>query len=549
MKKKMIGLYILTAVIALIYWFVETPNLNPLYPDGATFWCVIITVCILIAQLRRFNIKISLKRETIAAHGPVRVEKNGNVRKLPVIIIGAVWCALLLVHLFSTPLFHADTYRDQIGVPQVKHFEDDVQIVDTSQIPIVDQALAAKLAEKKLGEKPSLGSQVDLGEPTIQQVDGKLVWVVPLHHSGFFKWLFNMEGTPGYIVVSATDMQDVTYVDSPLVKIHPNAFFMDKLSRRVRIGAGMFRGITDYSFELDDSGQPYYVVTTFHYLRGFALPEADGILLVNATTGKTERYDMAHIPKWVDRVQPETFIMNQINNRGKYIHGVFNFSNFEKFQTSPSENIVYNNGRCYLFTGITSVGADESAIGIMMVDLVTKETVQYNIPGATENAAMKSAEGKVQDLKYKAAYPILLNVQSKPTYFMTLKDAEGLVKQYAFVSVESYDLVGVGETIDDARRNYEKALGAVGGTNQQEEKKTITVDGKIVRIAGEFDGSQVQYRLIVDTMPDMIFTVTADKSEELALTKEGDEVSVTYYEGSKGVVKATAFDNKVFSQQ
>ncbi|MEG1050155.1 MAG: hypothetical protein RSE24_06400, partial [Oscillospiraceae bacterium] len=74
--------------------------------------------------------------------------------------------------------------------------------------------LAAKIAEKKLGEKPSLGSQVVLGTPTVQTVDGKLVWVVPLQHSGFFKWITNLQGTPGYIVVSATNPQDVDYVDT-----------------------------------------------------------------------------------------------------------------------------------------------------------------------------------------------------------------------------------------------------------------------------------------------------------------------------------------------
>lgn len=548
MKKKIIA-YAAVTLVALIYLFIEVPNLNPIYPDGAMFWCVLLTVYILISQLGKFKFNLNLNQSGHSTQNPVSVNKVGKLSKVPLIIVGALWVILVLVHLFSTPLFHVKAYREQLNEPIVKAFDTDIQPIDTNQIPIVDQALASKLADKKLGEKPALGSQVRLGEPTIQQVDGKLVWVVPLHHSGFFKWFSNMDGTPGYIVVSATDMQDVTYVDTPKVKIHPDAYLMDKLVRRVRLGAGLFSGITDYSFELDDDGQPYYVVTTYHYLRGFALPEADGVIIVNATTGSMKKYAIGDVPEWVDRIQPEDFIMQQINNKGKYIHGLFNFSNFEKFETSDNDIIVYNNGECFLFTGITSVGSDDSAIGLMMVNMRTKEAIQYNVSGATEGAAMKSAEGKVQDLGYNATYPLLINVQNQPTYFMTLKDGEGLVKQYAFVSVKSYDLVGVGVTVDEARRNYERAIGSSISTTPDPQQKTVTSTGKVVRIAGEFDGSQMQYSIIIDAKPNIIFKIGADKSAELALTKEGDEVSLTYLEAENGVVKASAFDNKAFTQE
>lgn len=546
-RKKKIILYAIVTILALIYLFLETPNLNPIYPDGAFFWCALVTVYILIGLLGSFQVKLNLNQAGRSIQSPVSIDKTGRLKKLPLIVIGVLWLAYIAVYIGSMPLFHVTAYREQLTKPQIREFSSDIQAIDASQIPIVDQALASKLADKKLGEKPALGSQVRLGEPTIQQVNGKLVWVVPLHHSGFFKWLSNMDGTPGYIIVSATDMQDVTYVDTPKVKIHPDAFLMDKLTRRVRLGAGMFTGITDYSFELDEDGQPYYVVTTYKNLRGFSLPEATGVILVNATTGSMQRYGMDEVPEWVDRIQPEDFIMTQINNRGKYIHGIFNFSNFEKFQTSQHQIIVYNNGNCYLFTGITSVGSDDSAIGLMMVDMRTKEVIQYNVSGATEGAAMNSAQGKVQDLGYTATSPILLNIQGQPTYFMTLKDGEGLVKQYAFVSVKSYDQVGVGVTMDEARRNYIRVLDTGSSTAlPEDEQETIT--GKVVRIAGEYDGSQVQYSVIVDSMQNVIFRIAADRSAELPLTREGDEVSITYAKGETGVVKATAFDNLQFTQ-
>ena len=132
-------------------------------------------------------------------------------------------------------------------------------------------------------------------------------------------------------------------------------------------------------------------------------------------------------------------------------------------------------------------------------------------------------------------------------FFMTLKDGEGLVKQYAYVSVKSYDLVGVGTTVTEAKRNYEAVIGSLSDS-QVEDDKTVTATGKVVRIAGEFDGNQMQYSMILDTNPNLIFTIGADKCAELALTKEGDTVLLTYAEQERGVVKANSFDNAEFTQ-
>ena len=99
------------------------------------------------------------------------------------------------------------------------------------------------------------------------------------------------------------------------------------------------------------------------------------------------------------------------------------------------------------------MGSDESAIGFILVDMVTKESNIYQMSGATEMAAQSSAEGKVQQFGYRASFPMIINLDGQPTYFMTLKDNAGLIKQYAFVSVSNYTNVGTGETIDSALRN------------------------------------------------------------------------------------------------
>ncbi|MBR5559134.1 MAG: hypothetical protein IKU72_02680 [Oscillospiraceae bacterium] len=526
-----------------IYVFVQSLNISPMYLEGATFWCFALTAYVVAGVFLHYgSIFVERINPNPEQEGPYRVVPQLKLPKWAVWVIVIPWGFLLLMNIIMSPLLSYPAYRDQLGVPEVREFTSDVQVMDLDQLPVVDKELAAKLADKKLGERPSLGSQVYLGEPTVQQVKGELVWVVPLQHSGFFKWLTNMEGTPGYIVVSATNPNNVEYVEDYLIKIQPNSYLMHDLARHTRFGGALFKGITDYSFELDNNGQPFWVVSTYKNRRGFALPEATGAILVNAGTGECADYGINDLPSWVDRVQPEDFVMNQINNQGEYVHGIFNFANKDKFQTSEGEMIIYNDGRCYMFTGLTSVGRDESAIGFMMVDMVTKESIRYQISGATEWSAQKSAEGKVQNLRYEASFPLILNVDGVPTYFMTLKDAEGLIKQYAFVSVENYSIVGTGETIREANGDYIQNLRASGSNVMTDAETQQTKTGAVDRIASEFDGIQTVYRLTLQGQGGVIYEVAASVSDQLALTQTGDRVELVYNEG-EGTLHCSRFSN------
>ena len=546
MKKKPIIFIVMTVILA-VYVFFAAPNLNPIYPDGAFFWLVVVSAYLLVAAATSFRFaEITENNGRAGFH----LDKSKLPKKWALVVLAVLWVLYFAVNLIFTPLFFWGSYRDQMAEPEVKQFTSEMQAIDLNQIPIVDKNLASTLADKKLGEKPSLGSQVRPGEPTIQTVDGKLVWVVPLQHSGFFKWLANLSGSAGYIVVSATNVQDVQYIDSYKIKIQPDCYFLDDLERKARFSGGLFTGITDYSFELDDSGKPYWVVTTYKNTCGFRLPEATGVLMVDAQTGQTERFSLENVPEWVDRVQPEDFIINQINNKGNYIHGIFNFSNHEKYRTSEGHNIVYNNGSCYLFTGITSVGVDDSATGFIMVDMVTKEPILYRMSGATENAAMTSAAGKVQDLGYYATFPIILNINDQPTYFMTLKDNANLIKKYSFVNVKDYMIVGVGDTMSEAEQDYRKAMRNISnssgldesdGGKATEEKLTGTVG----RISSYQAGSEgiAYYAFTLSEKPGVIFTAELSVSEKLPLTASGDQVSITYLPKENNAT-VTAFDNQ-----
>ncbi len=547
MKKSKLNiiLWIAITIVALLYIFFSCPNLNPLFIEGAAFWAILITAYIGV-WLINYCGDISLDFAK-GVKEPIDYDMKRNPPKAPIIVIIIPWLYIIVMVIVFSVLFQWKAYRDQIGVSENKVFSNEIQAVDLDELPVVDQSVAIRLAQTKLGERPSLGSQVEIKDATLQRVNGDLVWVVPLYHSGFFKWFANMSGAHGYVVVSATDMQDVRYVENQKVKIQPASYLHQNLKRYARFTGGLFTGLTDYSFEIDDDGTPYWIVTTYKNLKGFNLPEATGVHIINASTGENKKYKIEDVPEWVDRVQPVDFIIKQINNSGKYIRGIFNFSNRDKYKTSEGSMIVYNNKRNYLFTGITSVGSDESAIGFVMVDMKTKQYNLYSMSGATETYAQSSAQGKVQHLNYEASFPLILNVDAHPTYFMTLKDKAGLIKQYAFVNVSNYSIVGTGETVSDALRDYRKNLsggGSVGQTDiavTEDAKRTIT--GTVIRIGSDITSGETTYKLMVEGVEQYIFTETSSLSNKLALTQVGDTVTITYYETPGAMTTMLEFDN------
>lgn len=543
---------IIVTVIYILFIYLLSININPVFESGTVFWILYLLTIgfgLLIKALAKFpkiikSYVVEGKSYNYNSHKINGKDKSFLISLILMILPVSIYLLLLFL---SSALFWSNDYRDQLGESENNSFNNDIEAIDISQLPIVDKDLAYKLADKKMGEKPSLGSKVTLGEPTIQKVDGKLLWVVPLEHSGFFKWIFNQDGTPGYIIVSATDPKDVTYVDNYNIKYQPNAFFSQDLTRTVRFNHALFEGITDYSFELDDDGNPFWVVSVYNKEKLLALDDITSVVIVNAVTGESKKYSLDEVPSWVDRVYPTELIEKQINNKGRYVRGVFNFSNEDKFQTSEGYAIVYYNNNCYMFTGLTSVGSDESATGFIMVDLKTKKSIIYKMSGATEYAAQQSAEGKIQHLGYKATFPLIVNVNGIPTYFMALKDKEGLIKQYAFVSVEDYTSVGVGESLNDALLAYKQATRSTNEELDDNNDELLTITDTVDRISVERNSQTTIYKIVLTNHKDKMFVFSYDVSNELAITRENDNVTITYFEEKDNVIDGKDFNNNVYS--
>lgn len=457
--------------------------------------------------------------------------------------VGVLYVVALAV--FS-PLIMPKEHRDLIGNVEEIEFSSQIEHIDLKQLPTIDKQLAAKLADKKLGEIPSLGSQVTIGDLTLQSVAGQLYYVAPLEHSSLFKWLTNNEGTKGYIKVSATNQNDVQLITElngqPIhLKYLESSYLFSDLDRAAYL-RDMRAGHTDYTFELDDEGNPYWVITRYDNAIGLTEQKSIGVLIIDAQTGESNIYDIENTPQWVDRIQPAGYINNYLNKWGELVHGVFNFSDKDKLKTTQGMNIIFNDDKCYYYTGITSVGNDEGLVGFTLTDTRTGETTMYKTSGATEVASMQSAEGKVQQFGYSATFPYLINIQSEPTYFMTLKDSNGLVKQYAMVNVKNYSTVAVGDSLQTTLNRYIEALTntniSLEGSNSEE-----VLEGEVERIGLVLKEGSSIYDIKIKGS-DNIFSVSTESSREVALTKVGDKVSLRFIKVGDGkYIITNSFEN------
>ena len=353
--------------------------------------------------------------------------------------------------------------------------------------------------------------------------------------------------------MSATNPEDYKLVkqigsENLHIKYQPEAFFSQDLERHVYTNGYMTKGYTDFIFEVDEDWKPYWMVTIYDSKIGFGGDDATELLVIDPETGAITHHPIDKTPSWIDRVQPVDFVRNQADDWGEYIHGWPNWSGNDKLSASEEYSVVLgSDGRVYYYISLLSKGKENSTVGFMMVDARSKAVKWYRQAGATEQAARSSAEGKVQQMGYVGSEGITYNIDGIATYEFLLKDKGGLMKQIALVSVHDHTIVGVGETRQQAMRNYRSELAshgnaAVSGPSQMQKK---TVVSTVQRISSDVTGGNTDYYLMVtsDNWKGHIFTGTTSTSIEIALTKAGDQVQITFVESERKEIELKSFVN------
>lgn len=455
----------------------------------------------------------------------------GRPLKYGFIAIGLIIILMTVASLLGLQFFNATRYRDLITIEE-GDFAQDVAELNMSQIPVVDKDTASRLGSRKLGEMTELVSQFEIQDDYTQiNYKGSPYRVTPLRYADPIKWLFNhKEGLPAYLTVDmVTQETNLVWLENGM-RYSPSEYFFRNIYRYIRFKypTKMFETV---SFEIDDNGTPYWIAPTISYRIGWwDGKDIDGAVLVNAVTGESEWYAKEDVPQWVDQLYYAELLIGQLDDNGRFQHGYINsvFGQKDVRRTTYGYNYMAINDDVYLYTGMSSVTADESNIGFVLVNCRTKETKFYTVPGATETSAMASAQGQVQHLNYSATFPLLLNISNRPTYFLSLKDNAGLVKMYAFVDVEQYQIVGTGQTIDEAKSNYRKALN-LEDVEVQEPVDSTEISGTVASLASAVVSGNTCYYFTLEG-DSQVYTASVDIHEKLPFMQPGAELSFSYAE-------------------
>lgn len=516
--KRLLISIIVTFIVGFVLFYVFLPPIN-IHSYG--FWIYFIFLLGLFGVINFGTGIFSIRKKEF----DIKNIRNYYPFILPFIII----ILITLVNLFNGPFFRASKYANRIKIDNA-NFSEEIKEVDFNTLAIVDRDSSSKLGDRVMGSMGELVSQFNVSNMYTQiNYNDDIIRVTPLDYSNWIKYFTNRgNGIPGYVTVnSVTGEAKLVKLDKGM-KYSENALFFENIYRKLRFKYP-FDIFGELNFEIDNEGIPYYIMPVIGYSGVEQREDISDVIILNAITGESKKYRVDEVPTWVDHVYSPNLIISQVDDWGRYVNGFWNtiFGQKGMKMTTDGYNYIAMNDDIYMYTGITSIVSDESNLGFILTNLRTKETKYFDCPGAEEYSAMDSAKGQVQQMKYRASFPILINLADRPTYVISLKDDAGLVKMYAFVDVADYQKVVVTDAtsgIQNAAYNYLNNNGIiVKGTDSEiivSEIHNVIIDGNTYYYIVDSEGNKYRANIKIN-------------SNVLPFVKVGDHLKIKY--SNKGI--------------
>ncbi len=467
--------------------------------------------------------------------------KSVSMQGVKLLLIPAAILVVMSLLIFcGSTVFNAKRYAGILTVTDSDFATDLSESVGTDSIALMDTASAQMLGDREIGSLSHVVSQYDVADAYTQiDYQGKPIKVAPLEYAGFFKWMNNKSvGATGYVTVDPVSMS-ASFKECEGMKYIPSAYFFQNAARHLWLKYPTLI-LENLHFEIDESGKPYYVASVIKKsIFLFGGKTVSGCVVMDPVSGDCVRYDLEDVPNWVDVVIDGNLICDQYNWHGLYQNGYLNslfakkgckqVTSFTSVDTDGNTvdsidfGYVAKDGDIWIYTGITSVNGDSSNIGFLLANERTGESRFYPVAGADEKSAMHAAEGEVQEKRYQASFPSLINVAGEPTYIMVLKDSGGLVKLYAAVNVEQYNLVATAATLEDCLADYADMFVQEGDPLPDSTATSCNIEIAAIKYI-DIDGNTYIY--LIDTEGNFYRAKAADH-EEMLLLKEGDAISLT----------------------
>ena len=464
-----IGLIISTIITVIFDYLFPSPwNIH----DVGT-WFKLFFVLLIYTFINAISIATSV--------GKYESKKYEKITYLPFVLPILMVPAFVICMISSAEIFNAKNYANIIQVEQVESGEAILSEKDAGSIALMDTSSAKQLGDREIGAIENF-SAFNVSEEYIQlNIKEDAVKVAPLEYIGLFKWMSNRnEGVTGYVSVSPTTMTaDYVKLEKGM-KYIPSAYFNEDLYRHLHYQYPTLI-LSNIHFEVDEDGKPFYVSSVYDYTIGiFGGQIVVGAVITDPVTGESEYYDVADIPQWVDYVFPGDLICSLYDIAYKNVNGFWNGTSFGAntgcMQTTKIDSYyeedgevyieagtdygyIAKDGDIYVYTGVTSMAADSSNLGFIMVNERTGEYKYFAVSSANEQSAMNAAQGEVQQYGYVASFPTLINVDNELAYIGVLKDNSGLVKMYYMVNVKDYGKVVVADSRETCVTKYAEKLG------------------------------------------------------------------------------------------
>ena len=544
--KKITRNIILLALLLLaagIYYYMALPAINI---HAAGFW---LALELLIAFATVIHAFTQLRKRSNDNIVPMQSKEKMLKEMKGVKLGGGLFILTLLIfaagNLLSSPIINADKYQKLLNVKE-SDFTEDIQQTNYNTIPLLDKDSAELLGNRKMGSMVDMVSQFEVGSDYTQiNYKDMPVRVTPLVYANEIKWLTNQKaGIPAYIRIDmATQNTECVKLDQT-IKYSKAEYFNRNIYRHLRFRYPTYIFDDQIFFEIDDEGTPYWVCPVKKFNIGlFGGQTVGNVVLCNAVTGECTDYPVDEVPTWIDKVYSAELLTELYNYYGIYKHGFFNSILGQKdcLKATNGYNYIALDDDVWVYTGVTSVSGDQSNVGFVLMNQRTMETKYYKIEGAIEDSAMSSAEGQMQNLGYRATFPLLLNISNQPTYFMALKDGAGLVKKYAMVNVQKYQWVAIGDTVKECEKAYVTLL-ATNGISEVKDNHEIyeTVTGKITAIAPVVIEGNTHYYVALENN-ELMFDVDLSDQKLIGIIRyqAGDQIQMTYTPEESGLQPVT----------
>lgn len=525
MKLKVrIALFVIFAAVIGGFYYAYFPAINI---HLEIFWTTLIVVFLSLAII--LGAKSSISQMVGRLSKKLSIKEFSWFAKLCSVLVIVCVGVLIVGSALGATLFRSRAYANLLPVDKREFTEDIEQSDQVTDIALMDTESARIFGNRKIGSLSDVVSQYEI-EPDYTQISikGQPMKVSGLKYASFFKWWNNRNsGVPGYVQVNPVNSEAKYVKLTKPMKYVPSAYFNYNLQRHVQLTYPT-KIISGYKFEVDDDGNPYYICPTMTARVGlFGGIDVNGVIICDPIDGECQYYAIGDCPSWVDSVYDGHLLTKKYNWHGMLSGGYINSIIGQKGCKQATDDFGYKiiGDDVWVYTGVTSANGDQSNIGFVMMNQRTSEARYYQVSGAEEHSAMSAAEGEVQEKGYKASFPSLINVSGTPTYIMVLKDAGGLVKLYAMVNVEQYNIVATATSQTKVFEEYKTLLASDGKLETEEndlKEDTITVQS--VEYIDTDDGTMVY---IKDTNH-QVYKQAFKEDESLIRISAGDVLHVKY---------------------